>query len=121
VAPVRVAATATRIDWELIKGDSTDLVVPVLDALDQLVDVTGWTAKSQARRSEDDPVLYEWSAASSNISAGAVGVTLSVDGAVSRAWTWRDAQISVEVTDLAGKPHVIALGTVRALPNPTQL
>lgn len=115
---VRIPATATRVEWELIKGDTSDLVVPVLDALGQLVDITGWSALAQAWRSPDDPIRYEWSTGAGNISASSAGVTLSVDGAVSRLWTWSNAHISVEVTDLAGKPHVIAYGTVHALPIP---
>lgn len=118
LAVVRIPATATRIEWELIKGSSTDLVVPVLDSLDQLVDVTGWSALAQAWRSPDDPVRYEWSAGAGNIATGPAGVTLSVDGAVSRLWTWSDAHISVATTGPGGKPHVIAYGTVHALPIP---
>lgn len=117
-AVVRIPATATRIEWELIKGSTTDLVVPVLDALNQLVDVTGWSATAQAWRSADDPVLYGWSAGAANIATGAAGVTLSVSGAVSRLWTWSDAHISVIATGPDAKPHVIAYGTVHALPIP---
>lgn len=120
MAPIRVVPAATPIEVELIKGDSSELTVPVLDAANQPVDVTGWTGLSQIRRSETEPVLHEWSAAAANIHLTSAGVVLDVDGTVTSLWAWRDAHISVEVTGPDGKPHTIAYGTVRALPQYTR-
>lgn len=120
MAPVRVVPAALYLEWELFKGDSFDLALPVLDKLNASVDVTGWTAKSQIRRSELEPVLHEWSTAAANIEVAGTDVVLIVDGTVTREWGFVTAQISVEATDLDGKPHTIAYGTVRALPEITQ-
>jgi hypothetical protein len=111
---------ATAIDWEIIKGETFDIVVPVLDATEAPATVTGWTVKAQVRRSEDDPVLHEWSAAQSNVSVGTITVTLNVLGAATSLWDWTSAAISIEVYEPGGKPHVIASGTIRALPEITQ-
>ena len=54
-------------------------------------------------------------------SFAAAGVTLAVDGAATSEWTWTDARVSVEAYEpLTGKPHVIAQGVIRALPEITQ-
>lgn len=120
MATVVLRPPATGLDWSIIKGDSFDLAVPVRDALNAAVDVTGWTAKAQIRRSESEPVLHEWSAGHSNITIVADEVLLTVDGTVTALWPWKTAQISVEVTDTGGKPHTIAYGIVRALEQITQ-
>jgi hypothetical protein len=111
---------ATAVDWSVLKGDSFDLVLAVLDASNVAVDVTGWTAKAQVRRSAADPLLYEWSAAEGNLTISGDEVTLNVIGADTAAWGWSAARISVEVTDPDGKPSTIAYGTIRALDEITQ-
>lgn len=118
-APLRLRPAATPIDWEIIKGESFNIVVPVLDATEAPVTVTGWTVKAQVRRSEDDPVLHEWSAAQSNATVGTTSVTLKVVGAATSLWPFQTAAISIEVYELDGTPHVIATGTIRALPEIT--
>lgn len=111
---------ATAIDWTILKGDSFDLVLPVLDAANQAVDITGWTAKAQVRRSAAEPVLHEWSAAENNLAIVGGEVVLQVIGSATSLWPWKTAQISVEVTDPDGDPHTIAHGVVRALDEITQ-
>jgi hypothetical protein len=120
VAVVRVSPAALKFDWEFIKGSTFDLVVPVLDAVDLPVDITGWTTKTQARRSEDDPLRYEWSTGAGNADVSEDGAVLHVDGLITRAWEWSNALFSVEVYEADGTPHVIAYGAIHALSNPTQ-
>lgn len=119
MAVLRLRPAATPIDWEIIKGETFDIHIPVLDATNQPVTVTGWTARAQVRRSEDDPVLHEWSAAASNITMAGTEVVLAVVGAATALWSWSDAQVSIEVYEPGGKPHVIAQGPIRALPEIT--
>lgn len=111
---------ATIIDWSVLKGDSIDLVLSVLDRTDAPVIVDGWTAKAQVRRSPVEDVLYEWSAAQNNLEIGGDEVRLIVDGADTALWAWSVARISVEVTDPDGRAHTIAYGTIRALDEITQ-
>lgn len=121
MATLLLRPAATAVDWEIIQGcDSFSIVIPVLDANNNPVTVTGWTAKAQVRRSAGEPVLYEWSAASSNITCSGTNVTLAVTAAATAAWTWTDAQIQVVVTDLSSQPHCIAAGAIHALPDITQ-
>lgn len=121
MAPFTLRPAATQIDWEIIKGDEFDILVPVLDSEGEQVDVTGYTAKSQVRHSEDEPVLHEWSAAEGNISVAANGVTLNIIGAETSLWTFDKALISIEIYEpVTNKPRVIAEGTIRALPETTK-
>jgi len=113
---------ATAIDWEIIKGETFDIVVPVLGGAPPGTPITvdDWTAKAQVRRSEREPLLHEWSADHSNITVAGTAVTLAVVGSVTTAWTWTDAMVSVEVTEPDGTEHVIAQGSIRALPEITR-
>jgi len=121
VPPFTLRPAATPIDWEIIKGDSFEILVPVLDGDGELVDVTGWTAKSQVRRSAREPVLHEWSNAAGNLTCSSEGVTLAVVGAATSAWAWTTALISIEVYEpITSKPRVIAEGVIRALPETTR-
>jgi hypothetical protein len=119
--PLLLRPAATEVDWEIIKGESFDIRLPVLDADDVPVDVTGWTAKAQVRRSEHESVLHEWSATAGNATVAATTVTLHVDGAATTEWGWTNAQVSVEIyAPVTNKPHVIAQGVIRALPEITR-
>lgn len=121
MAPFTLRPAATEIDWEIIKGDEFDIVVPVLDSDGVQVDVTGWTAKSQVRHSAREPVLHEWSIALGNLSCSAAGVTLKVIGAATSLWTWTNARVSIEVYEpVTNKPRVIAEGVITALPETTR-
>lgn len=120
MAPTRIAPAATAIEWELIKGDSFDLVLPVLDDADEPVLLDDWTGKAQVRRSEDDPLIHEWSTEGTGGTAMTLvngTVVLTVDGAVTSEWATGSAHISVEITSPAptARTHVIANGTLRAL------
>jgi hypothetical protein len=121
MAPYTLRPAATEIDWEIIKGDQFDILVPVLDSDGVQVDVAGWTAKAQVRHSEDEPVLHEWSLDEGNIDCSVEGVTLNVIGSQTSLWDWTKALISIEVYEpITLKPRVIAEGTIRALPETTQ-
>lgn len=120
MATLVLAPAATAIDWSIIKGcDTYSVVVPVLDATGAPVTVDGWTVKAQVRRTAGEPILHEWSTADGNASCAGTNVTFQVIASVTAAWTWTDAQISVVVTDTSSKPHCIAAGRIRALPDIT--
>lgn len=121
MAPFTLRPAATAIDWEIIKGDAFDILVPVLDSDGVLVDITGWTAKAQVRHSEDEPVLHEWSLDEGNIETSVDGVTLNVLGSQTSAWAFTKALISIEIYEpVTLKPRVIAEGVIRALPEITK-
>lgn len=122
MAPTVITPAATVLDWTLIKGDDFALELPVLDAAEQAVDMTGWTAKAQVRRSAVEPVLHEWTTegVTPNATIATSTLTLDVDGAITTTWGWSAAQISVEVTEPDGRAHTIARGTIRARDEITQ-
>jgi len=119
--PFLLRPAATEIDWEIIKGDAFDILMPVLDSDGVAVDISTWTAKAQVRHSENEPVLHEWSLDEGNISCSVDGVTLNVIGSQTSAWTFTKALVSIEIYEpITLKPRVIAEGTIRALPETTQ-
>lgn len=121
MATLLLRPAATPIDWEIIKGESFTITVPVLDATNAPVTVDGWTAKAQVRRSEDEVVLHEWSTAQSNITVSGTSVQLAVIATATAAWTWTTALVSVVVYEPSTlKPHIIASGVIAALPEITQ-
>lgn len=122
MAPVVIEPAATLLEWTLIKGDDFALELPVLDVANQPVDITGWTAKAQVRRSAVEPVLHEWTTGGGSPNASIAGstLTLNVVGAVTTAWPWTAAQISVEVTEPGGRAHTIARGSIHARSEITQ-
>lgn len=124
MAPTVLRPAALDIEWFVIKGETYDITVPVLDAAGvQLPATAGYTAKAQVRRSENEPVLHEWSTAQSNLTvttSGSLTVTLNVIAAATSLWTWTDAFVSLDVTTPDGKTKTIAEGPIHALPNRTR-
>lgn len=119
MAPLPLRPAATDIEWWVIKGETYDIHLPVLDEDDEPVDVSAYTAKAQVRRSESDPVLHEWSGAT--IECVGTEVVLHVLGAETSAWRWTDALVSVETyAPLTAAARVIAQGRIHALPEITQ-
>lgn len=117
MAPLILAPAATDIDWEILTGcDTFTIHVPVLDANDSAVVVTGWAARAEVKRGPGDPVLFTWSTAAGNASCAGSEVVLNVVSTVTALWAWTDAQVAVIVTDLGGADHCIARGRIRATP-----
>lgn len=117
--PYLLKPAATDIEWWIIKGDQYDIRLPVLDEDDVPVELTGYTAKAQVRRSEREDVLYEWSGA--KIECVGTEVVLHVLAADTSAWAWTDALVSVETyAPITSAPRVIAQGPIHALPEITR-
>jgi hypothetical protein len=117
--PLQLKPAFTEIEWWIVKGETYDIHVPVLDDGDVPVDVTDYTAKAQVRRSEHEDVLHEWSGV--KIECVDTDVVLHVLAADTSAWQWTDAMVSVEIyAPVTGLPHVIAQGPIHALPEYTR-
>lgn len=121
MTPLTLRPSATPIEWWIIKGDEFDIRVPALDSDNAAVDLTGYTAKAQVRRSEREPLLHEWSAAEENLTIDGTDVVLHMLADQTSAWQWDDALVSVEVyAPITGKVRVLAQGPIHALPQITQ-
>lgn len=122
MAPYLLRPAATDIEWWIIKGETYDIHLPVLDEDGVPVDVTGHTAVAQVRRSEHEPVLHEWSTelGTPNAEVDATGVTLHVLAEQTTAWDWANALVAVEIyAPITARPSVIAQGPIHALPEIT--
>lgn len=95
------------------QGETWEMTFPIIDSTSQSVDVTGWTAVAQVRHGPFEPVLYEWSAAHSNLTFSQGAVTLSVTASVSSAWTFTEGSYDLELTDTLGRVYRVAEGSVK--------
>jgi len=123
MAPLQLRPAATDIEWWVIKGETYDIHVPVLDEEGDPVELTGYAAKAQVRRSEREPVLHEWSTegADPNAEIDGAEVVLHVLGEQTSEWQWADALVSIETyAPITQLPRVIAQGRIHALPEITQ-
>lgn len=95
------------------QGETWEMTFPIIDSTGQPVDVDGWTAKAQVRHGPFEPVLYEWSAAHSNITIAGTSVTLTVLATTSSDWAFTEGSYDLELTDTLGRVYRVAEGPVR--------
>lgn len=95
------------------QGTSWGVTWPIADQQGNPLDVSGYTVHAQIRPSKEaDEVLHEFSTQAGNAVAEQNAVTLTLDPAISSAWTWRHGVYDVELTDPQGRVARIAEGTV---------
>lgn len=86
---------ARPYDLRIEQGADYEVVVPVLDKSDQPIDVTGWSARGQIRRTvTDKDVAYELT---EGLSLDDGRLMLSIPAAVSSEWDWRYGIYDVEL------------------------
>lgn len=95
------------------QGESWETIFPVVDSLNEPVNITGWSARAQVRHGPLEPVLYEWSAGNSNLTLSGSAVTLTVTPAVSSTWSFTEGSYDLELTDTLGRVYRIAEGSVK--------
>lgn len=117
--PLVLRPAATELEWQIVKGETYDIHVPVLDEHGDPVDVSAYTAKAQVRHSERDAVLHEW--ADDTIECVGTEVVLHVRADETSAWQFTSANFSIETyAPVTSAPRVIAQGVIHALPEYTQ-
>lgn len=117
--PLVLRPAATPVEWQIVKGETYDIHVPVLDEQGDPVDVSAYTARAQVRHSERDPVLHEW--ADDTIECVGTEVVLHVRAEETSAWQFTSANFSIEIyAPVTSAPRVIAQGVIHALPEYTQ-
>lgn len=99
-----------RINIDLLAGEPIDFTVPALDALDQEVDVTSWTALAQVRPHAGGTLLHTFT-----LAASADGFRVTADPADTLTWAqWRCplARWDLWVTPPAENTRPLACGRV---------
>jgi hypothetical protein len=95
------------------QGETSQYAWPVLDDNGVALDLTGYTALAQVRRSVDSPtVLHQWSSADSTILLQASNVILVTPPATSLAWTWSKGVYDILITAPDGTVSRVGEGTV---------
>lgn len=109
-----VATTPVRI--RVNKGEDFNLTVAVLDATGANMSLVGWTAVAQIRGPGPvAPLLYEWSAARSNMTTTALGAVLAFKSVETGLWAWSDGEFELDVTSPAGARGIVATGPFTAV------
>lgn len=103
------APTTQWMNIILKQGDDHPILIPVLEG-NLLVDVTGWTARAQARESEN-VLLYTWSTDDGSAICDSTGVTLLTDDSTS--WEWNYAHFDVVVVSPDEVHRVPAQGIIQ--------
>lgn len=85
------------------RGGSWSVTVPVLELDDTTpANLTGYTAKAQARDFYTGVLLYAWTTAASNLTVGTGTVTLTVPPATSAVWAWSFGRWGLQLTAPSG-------------------
>lgn len=109
-----VATTPVRI--RVNKGEDFNLTIPVLDATGANIQLIGWSAIAQVRGpGPTSPLLFEWSAAATNMTTTALGAVLAFRSAVTGLWTWSDGEFELDVTNPSGSRGIVATGPFTAV------
>ena len=109
-----------RADLHIPQGKTWSSTIPVRNADNTLTDLTGYTAKIQARDFYDpDALLYEWSTTAGNLTLGTGQAVLSVAAATSSAWTWTFGRWDLKLTSPSGTVPPLIAGFVFVEPQTT--
>jgi hypothetical protein len=89
---------------------------PVQDRSGAPVDLTGWTARAQARlRASSDEVLAEWASSDGSIRLEGGVLALVFLGNVTGGWAWDQAVYDVLLTNPTGGTSLVASGGIQLL------
>jgi hypothetical protein len=99
-----------EVDVEVYAGEPVDFTVPVLDAADAEVDVTGWTGSAQVRRYPGSPLLHTWTLTLSD-----AGVQVTATGeqtAEFASWSTETARWDLWITEPGEEARPVCRGRI---------
>lgn len=97
-----------RHDFTIKQGTTTRIGFPVVDALGEPADLTGYEVKSQIRDEKTRTLLYEFvTSTQGNLAIIAVEPDVSTD------WTWKEGVYDVEITSPTGDVTRISQGKIK--------
>lgn len=110
--------SALDFDLRIEQGARYRLVVPVLDADGQPLDVSTWTVRGQVRPDQGSPeVVYDLTPA---LSVSGSTVLLDIPGAASSLWAWTEGVYDVELVDPDSHVTRLLQGRVVVSPETTR-
>lgn len=111
-----------RVDnLTILQGTTWGARWPLQDKAGAAVNLTGWSARAQAREFHGSPVVkHSWSVAENNVTLDAQGLLLEVTAAQSSEWTWTNAVYDVELFHLDGTVIRITQGSIKVSPEVTR-
>jgi hypothetical protein len=103
------------------QGATSQYAWPVLDDEGLSLDLTGYTAKAQVRRSWDSTdVLHEWDSGAGTILLQGSSVILVTAPDTSLAWTWSRGVYDLLITATDGTVSRVSSGTIAVSPGVTR-
>lgn len=104
-------------DLTIKQGETTTISWPIVDSSGEPMDLTGWTARGQVRKSVSaDDVLYEWTPEAANITTASSSVTVSIPADDSSAWDFKAAVYGIEMESASGQVVRVAQGRLSVDP-----
>lgn len=106
-----MAQTTRRVTITIKQGDDHPILIPVYGDGNDLIDVTGWTARAQLRNPDTGELLQQWHTINGSAVCDAQGVSLLTDQ--STYWTWTRGVFDVIAVKPDGTQVVPGEGTIR--------
>lgn len=107
---------ASDIPLRIVQGQDGDGVLfPAHDGQNQPLDITGWRARGQVRRTIDSTqVVHEWDSQLNpeHCNTSEAGVTITWTAAETSAWCGETFVYGIELTDLAGLTYRFVYGVI---------
>ena len=99
---------------QLIIKQCTDACIkwPIYDTDAQPVDLTGWIGEGQIRALNTDKLIHSFTNFIGNLYFVDNYIYIVWTNAESSAWTWRQANLGIELTNLEGKKLRLFQGVV---------
>ncbi|HXH24529.1 MAG TPA: hypothetical protein VNI78_04720 [Vicinamibacterales bacterium] len=115
--------SAGQLPLEILQGETLVKPMTWYDEAGQPVDLTGYTARMQARERHGSPtVLLELTTENGGIQLGGPSgtITLSMSAAQTAALTWRRGVYDLELVSPAGVVTRLIEGVITVVPEVTQ-
>ncbi len=119
----KIKSKAAKLDYEVEAGSTFDITLTWKDSSGTLIDLTGYTARSQWRSEVDAAtILVDLTTANAKIVLGGVAGTIRIiqTSAETEAYTFTTAVHDLEIIDSSGTVQRLFEGSIVVVPEVTR-
>jgi hypothetical protein len=100
-------------EWIIEQGTDSGIKWPVTTSTGSPIDFTGWTGEVQIRALNTDKLIYRFRSEDSNLVLTEDSeIVVTYSNVVTSAWTWKQANFGIELTNPEGKKIRVKQGIV---------